>query len=183
MASPSAEWIQGKVLGAWLRWLPVLLVPFSMVFVDTWLNTERINKDYQVNELKMRCSELQEELDALLNREAELVTMKRIESQAPGIGLGPPKPGQIRTIYYRPSQGPPTDGAGTTAVGCLSEDRPVRGRQSCATNEDTGQGAPIGNGVASWDSNEPSNRTGTISLMARLRQAIAAAWALYSSPS
>ena len=183
MASPSAEWIQGMVLGHWLRWLPVLLLPFSMLFVDTWLNTERINKDYRVNELKMRRNELQDELDALLNHEAELVTMKHIESQAAGMGLGPPKPGQIRTIYYRRSQGPPTDGAGPAAVGCLVEDRPAGGRPSCATKDDTGQGAPIGNGVASWDSNEPSNRTGTISLMARLRQAIAAAWASYSSPS
>ena len=183
MASPSAEWIQGTVLGHWLRWLPVLLLPFSMVFVDTWLNTERINKDYRINELTMRRNGLREQLDALLNREAELVTMKRIESQAPGIGLGPPKPGQIRTIYYRRSQGPPTDGAGPAAVGCLVEDRPAGGRPSCATKDDTGQGAPMRKGAASWYSNEPSNRTRTTPLMARLRQAIAAAWALYSSPS
>jgi len=183
VAASSAEWIQGTVLVHWLRWLPALLLPFSVLFVDTLLNTERINKDYRVNELKIRRNELQDELDALLNYEAELVTMKRIESQALGMGLGPPKAGQIRTIYYRRSQDPPIDGAGPATVGCLVEDGPAGGPPSCMTKDDTGPCAPIGNGGASWDSKEPSNPIRTTSLMARLRRAIAAAWALYSSPS
>jgi len=174
---------------SWLRWLAVLALPFVAVFGDTWLNTERIKRDYRANELTTRKSRLREELDALRDRKAELTNMDRIDTEADGIGLEPPRPGQIRRIGRTRSANAVGDGAALgdgapyPPVGCLVSERPSEASQPEAAAADEGRRAPGRHGDASWDSSGSSNRTRATSVTARLRQAIAAAWALYSSPS
>lgn len=88
------------VLLNWVWWSPVLLLPFSVVFLDTWLSTKAIQRDYRINELTSRMAEVQAQLDDLRVQEAELRAIRRIDHEAPNLGLKQPEPEQIRTIYY-----------------------------------------------------------------------------------
>ena len=88
------------VLLNWVWWSPILLLPFGVVFIDTWLSTEAIQRDYRVNELTARMAEAKTQIDDLRVREAELRTIRRIDDEAPNLGLKQPEPEQIRMIYY-----------------------------------------------------------------------------------
>lgn len=99
MSTPSPR-CQPVPIAHWLRWAFVLLIPFCAISFDTWLNTRQINKDYRKAELDARQRQLEQNLNELRANEARLQTMDRIEIEAPEIGLGPPEPHQIRTIYY-----------------------------------------------------------------------------------
>ncbi len=86
-------------LTSWLKWLPVLILPFSVLFFETWLNVQTRVNDYELFELNQRMRELQRSLDALKVEEARLAAMDRIGVRAPDLGLVEPNPSQIKTIY------------------------------------------------------------------------------------
>lgn len=119
------------VLLNWVWWSPILLLPFSAVFLDTWLSTEAIQRDYRVNEMTARIAEAQAQIDDLRVREAELRTIRRIDHEAPNLGLKQPEPEQIRTIYYTG-----TDVEDPDVVAFLAQE------PGPATAEETNQGAP-----------------------------------------
>ncbi len=130
------------VLLSWVWWSPLLLLPFSVVFLDTWLSTEAIQRDYRVNELTARIGEVQAQLDDLRVQEAELRTIRRIDNEAPNLGLKQPEPEQIRMIYYTDANGDDED-----VVAFLAQD------PGSAPADETYQGASMapkqGNGPCS----------------------------------
>lgn len=90
-------WKQNSVAG-WTKWLAVIMIPFSVVFFQTWLNTQTIKRDYKMADLNTRIRELQQTLDALRLEIARLQNMDRIEMEAPDMGLVQPNPEQIQVI-------------------------------------------------------------------------------------
>ena len=91
-------------LWGWIRWSPVILIPFSALLFDTWLSTQRIKRDYAINELKTQIKRAHEDLDDLTVEAARLGTMNRIEVETPEMGLQPPEPDQIRFVYWTQTQ-------------------------------------------------------------------------------
>jgi len=87
-------------LTGWIKWLPVLALPFSVLFLETWLNVQTRVCDYEIFEINRSTRELQRTLDALKVREAQLAAMDRIGVRAPDLGLVEPNPGQIQTVYF-----------------------------------------------------------------------------------
>jgi len=84
----------------WTKWLPVVMLPFGALLFETWLNAEKLKKDYRMEELNSRIAELEGTLGSLKLDVARLETMDRIESEAPNMGLIEPQPSQIRVVYY-----------------------------------------------------------------------------------
>lgn len=148
-----------------LRWAAVLAVPFGALFADTWLNTAMLKRDIRMSAVTEKLKRLQEEYDACKVKIATLENLERIEIEAPDLGLVPPQPNQIKTIYYQEAEtawypaAPPFETA-------ESENRQSRH----APQEDS-----------SWSSKiSPQQATAT---MARLRETIAAACESCFGPS
>lgn len=157
------------VIRGWLLWLPVLLFPFGILAIDTWLNTESINRDYRLAELNGEIRKSQDELKMLSVREARLSKMDRIEMEAPDLGLHPPEPNQIRLIYYTKSGGPSAGTAESGALASLREESlPSAPVQSTKPVPET---APRkeNEGCSSSSNTTPTN---VLAVVQRLRQAI-----------
>ncbi|MBI4557471.1 MAG: hypothetical protein HY706_07810 [Candidatus Hydrogenedentes bacterium] len=95
-------------ISGWAKWLPVLLLPFSVLFLETWLTTQSLEADYEVGRLNKRVRELREELDALRAEIAKLEAMDRVHAKAPDLGLVEPEPNQIEIIYAPPDSTAPS---------------------------------------------------------------------------
>ncbi|NIA12924.1 MAG: hypothetical protein GWP08_02495 [Nitrospiraceae bacterium] len=100
MSTDTQQPSRWRTLWGWIRWSPVILIPFSALFFDTWLSTQRIKRDYVINELKTQIRRARADLDDLAVEAARLGNMERIEVEAPEMGLQPPEPDQIRLVYY-----------------------------------------------------------------------------------
>jgi len=87
-----------------LRWAAVLVLPFSALFVDTWLSTAMLKRDIRMAAVTEELKRVQEEYDACRVKIATLENLERIEIQAPDLGLVPPQPKQIKTIHYDESE-------------------------------------------------------------------------------
>ncbi len=93
-----------------MKWALLVIVPFSVLFTETWFNTEMIRKDYKVYDLTKQCKELAEELDALKIEQARLENMDRMDVEAPDLGLVAPGPNQIKEIYCQGTDSKPDTG-------------------------------------------------------------------------
>ena len=80
------------------KWVPLLLLPFSVFFFEVWTQTRTLACDYAINDLSKRRQELVRHIDILKVEEAELKSLDRIEAKAPNLGLVEPEPGQIEVI-------------------------------------------------------------------------------------
>ncbi len=83
-----------------LKWLGVMAIPFFVFFFEARLNTARLKSDIELGAVNAELKKLQETYDAYNIRIVTLETQGRIELQAPDLGLVPPQPNQIKTIYY-----------------------------------------------------------------------------------
>ena len=91
----SAERTKRANLRGWWKGLPLLVMPFSMIFGEAWLRTQILNNDYEVNALNQRVRSLEARLETLRDEQVHLVRMERITEKAPDLGLVEPDPGQI----------------------------------------------------------------------------------------
>ncbi len=83
-----------------MKWAIVVLIPFSVLFAETWLNTQILVKDYKKVELTTECRQLTETLNALKIKQARLENMDRMDVEAPDLGLVAPGPNQIKEICW-----------------------------------------------------------------------------------
>ena len=95
---------QRRMLRGWIKWVPVIAIPFSVLFTHTWLNIQILRADYVLRETDKEVKKLQEEL-----RYAGVVqTVKQdpdiLAAQAARLGFVPPKPGQRELIDYNPAK-------------------------------------------------------------------------------
>ena len=116
-------------LTGWLKWLPVLAFPFSVLLVETWLNCQMRLNDYEVAELDQRRRQLRQALETLKVEEARLAAISRIGEKAPDLNLLEPNPSQIETIYYEPKgQSPVSSHATLYDVASLASAAKTPGR-------------------------------------------------------
>lgn len=99
-----------RVLFGAVKWIPVLLVPFSAFFFETWLQLQIFERDYEAAELNRQIREINARIVGLEERADELVTLKKITEQAPDLGLVQPEPNQIEVVRIMPvSKKPPEE--------------------------------------------------------------------------
>jgi len=91
-------WPARGVLSGALKWVPVLFIPFSAFFFETWLQLQIFRRDYDAYELSRQIREINARIDALEERADELMTLERITEQAPDLGLVQPQPSQIEVV-------------------------------------------------------------------------------------
>jgi len=111
-------------LKGWAKWLVVLVLPFSALLFDTWLNVERLNRDFEIAALNGRLKQLGKRLDELRIDQARLERQARCELAAPDLGLVKPEPNQIEIVYYAASSESLTPEAPPYAVARLTYPRP-----------------------------------------------------------
>ncbi|MEX2016011.1 MAG: hypothetical protein WD873_05185 [Candidatus Hydrogenedentales bacterium] len=92
---PRTERKKRASLRGWWKGLPLLVMPFSLIFGEAWLRTQILNNDYEVNALNQRIRTLEGRLKSLRDEQVHLVRMERITAEAPDLGLVEPDPGQI----------------------------------------------------------------------------------------
>jgi hypothetical protein len=149
-----------------LRWLFVLAIPFLVLLIETRLNTAMLKRDIERGAVNAELKRLQDAYDVYNVKIATLETLDRIEIEAPDLGLVPPQPNQIKTIYYVEGEQSWSPAARPFAIA----GGPVQPATRARTED------------SSWSSNnsKPEEPTGP---MARLREAIAAGCESYLSPS
>lgn len=160
-----ARFVRRKKMGMadWTKWLPVVMLPFGVLLFETWLNAEKLKKDYRMEELGSRIAELDSTLGSLKLDVARLETMDRIESEAPDMGLIEPQPSQIRVVYY---EEPPAPREFVELTAAPPDLRPLSAPPVSGSEGETCTTEPA--------STRPSPSTGA---MARLCKAIAGAYA------
>jgi len=97
-----------QVLWSGLKWMPVLMVGFLVLFSDVWLNTRMRVNDYRLYELTEKTRMLTKELDLLRVEEVSRQDLERLDESARRLFLAKPNPGQIIVMedvdYKRPER-------------------------------------------------------------------------------
>ncbi len=92
--------MQRRALRGWLRWSLVVIVGFSPLYVDAWLNVKMRHHDYIINQLNSERNHLNNELISLTVNRASLERMDRLSMNAEALALREPDPNQVHVIYY-----------------------------------------------------------------------------------
>lgn len=87
-----------------IKWAPLLILPFSVLFFETWLNVQMRRNDFELYDISKYTSQLQQEIEDLKVQEAQLGSLDRIGVKAPDLGLIEASPAQIETVYYVPEE-------------------------------------------------------------------------------
>lgn len=88
----------------WLRWTPLLVVVFAVLFFDAWVNIQTLKSDYVLGGIIQEMRALEEQLHGLRVKAAANQTMDLLGEAAPALGLKEPAPEQVETIVYQPSR-------------------------------------------------------------------------------
>jgi len=108
---------QRRMLRGWVKWVPVVAIPFSILFFHTWLNIQILRADYVLRELDSEAREWSERLNNTGMAETIREDPNMLAEQAEQMVFVQPSPGQREMIYYDPSIPlvPPADGDFTVA--------------------------------------------------------------------
>jgi len=89
-----------RALRNWVRWLPVVAIPLSVLFADAWLHTQNWKRDFEFGRLSAQESRLRAALAAYDAEGAGLQDLDRLEYMALKLDLGlrEPEPEQIVSI-------------------------------------------------------------------------------------
>lgn len=94
---------QRRALWGWIKWAPVVAIPFSVLFFHAWLNVQILRADYVLRELSSKARELDDQLAhtdvAGSIHEAPEILAERAEL----LDFVPPGPGQREAIPYDPA--------------------------------------------------------------------------------
>ncbi len=85
-------------LKGWYKWLPFLLVPFGLLFTETYLRTQRLNNDYEINALGGEIEKALATIDSLKTKRAAMENLNLIDARAPELGFVEPSPNQIESV-------------------------------------------------------------------------------------
>jgi hypothetical protein len=92
--------IRRQSLFGWIKWAPVIAVPFAVLFCEAWLNTQTRFVDYSLVRVNNRIKEIESSLDRIRVEEARLQAFDRLEVEAPDLGLQAAAPEQVLPIFY-----------------------------------------------------------------------------------
>ena len=90
------------VFAGMVRWLPVVALPFCVLFFETWLQVHIYERGYAATELRRKIKDVSAHIDRLQERVDDLTALKRVGERAPDLGLAPIQPGQIEVVYAPP---------------------------------------------------------------------------------
>ena len=114
---------KGAGLRGWWRSIPFLMAGFGLMFVFTWLETQRLDNEYVAQELTEEISEVKARIRKLYEQRHHLNRLERMEHEAPSLDLIEPNPGQIILIRVKnegrilaPSRSREADRVGTKAT-------------------------------------------------------------------
>ncbi len=82
----------------WLRYIPFLVLPFSVFFAEIWFHTKQIENDYQLNRIEREVKALEEEIAAFNTELAELEGVRRMAAEAATLGLVEPRASQFHVV-------------------------------------------------------------------------------------
>lgn len=89
------------LLKGWIKWAALPIIPFSVLFIDTWLNIQvRIN-DYELSTLSEEQRNLEASLTTEISRLAKLRGINDVIVKATQMGLIAPEINQFQAIAYR----------------------------------------------------------------------------------
>lgn len=95
---------QRSALRGWIKWTPVLAIPFSILFFHAWLNIQILRADYTLRELDADARRLNDKLNdtgiAQIIHEGPEV----LAAHAGTLNFVPPQPGQREVIYYESTE-------------------------------------------------------------------------------
>ena len=93
----------------WLRYLPFLLLPFSVFFTEIVFHTKQIENDYQLNSIEREVKALEEEIATFNTELADLKGVRRMAAEAASLGLVEPRVSQfhIVSVEYDPDSPDP----------------------------------------------------------------------------
>lgn len=94
---------QRKVLRGWIKWVPVVAIPFAILFFHTWMNLQILRADYVLRELDAEARELADRLTHTGMAETIHEDPGMLAEQAEQLAFVQPSPGQREIIYYDPS--------------------------------------------------------------------------------
>jgi hypothetical protein len=94
---------QRRVLRAWVKWVPVVAIPFSILFFHTWLNIQILRADYVLRELDGEAREWADRLNHTGVAETIREDPAMLAEQAEQLAFVQPSPGQREVIYYDPA--------------------------------------------------------------------------------
>lgn len=92
---------QRKVLRGWIKWVPVVAIPFAILFFHTWLNIEIIRADYVLRELDAEAREWADRLNHTGVAETIHQDPEMLAEQAEQLAFVQPSPGQRESIPWR----------------------------------------------------------------------------------
>ncbi len=99
---------QRRMLRGWFRWIPVLAIPFTVLFIHAWLNIQILRADYVLRELDKESKVLQGQLDHAGVVQSVQQDPEILAAQADRLEFVPPKPGQREVISYNPREFTPS---------------------------------------------------------------------------
>ncbi len=94
---------QRRVLRGWVKWVPVVAIPFSILFFHTWLNIQILRADYVLRELDSEAREWADRLNHTGVAETIHEDPAMLAEQAEQLAFVQPSPGQREMVYYDPS--------------------------------------------------------------------------------
>lgn len=87
-----------RPLRGWIRWIPFLALPFSVLFAETYLHTQRLRNDYEINELTSEIDVLKRRIRDREAERAALENKRLIDARAVALNFVEPAPGQIEVV-------------------------------------------------------------------------------------
>lgn len=102
---------QRRILRSWIKWVPVVAIPFAILFFHTWLNVQIIRADYVLRELDAEAREWTDRLNHTGVAETIHEDPSILAEQAEVMAFRQPSPGQREVIHYDPTKPvfPPED--------------------------------------------------------------------------
>lgn len=98
--------IQRRALRGWLKWVPVVAIPFSILFFHAWLNIQILRADYVLRELNSEARELEDRLAHTGIAETIHEDPEVLAERAAVLEFVQPSPGQREIIHYDPASLP-----------------------------------------------------------------------------
>lgn len=85
-------------LRGWWHSLPFLASAFGLMFLFSWLETERLANEYRAQDLLVAIKEVKKSSAKLREQRHQLKSMEQLEQKAPSLALIVAEPGQVIII-------------------------------------------------------------------------------------
>lgn len=92
-------------LRGWFKWVPFLLLPFSLLFTEAYFRIQRTNNDYETNRINKDMDRINASIDELKTRKAAYDNLDYLDARAAELHFIKPEPNQVEILH--PAGAPP----------------------------------------------------------------------------